>query len=265
MSPQPGDESFEPAFGDADLETVFGNASAAGTCAAVLTEARIVLPDISTPLDAELWGSDIVGALGSRIGAAEAFVPAAEQAGTGEALAVLRVIGAIGPPGLRAAASAAAGRLAARLAARGTAEPGWAEPGWAEPGWAACVGAPSLGECWRYGDALSMQEVVTMSFGYDSGEHVVSVLLDISQGGALQDVWIGDAGDVLERTRQMSAADPKMIFEMISQQEARARMDRAFAAGECPRQPEEIGNVASRRAILRARTALLPREPAPPS
>ena len=100
-----------------------------------------------------------------------------------------------------------------------------------------------------------------MSFGYGPREHVVSVLLDISQGGAIQDVWIGDAGDVLERTRQMSAADPKMIFEMTSQQDARARMDRAFAAGECPRQPEEIGNVASRRAILRARAALLPREP----
>jgi hypothetical protein len=249
MSPKPADEPPASAFGDADLETVFGNASAEGTCAAVLTEARIVLPDIGTPLDAELWGSDIVAALGSRIGAAEAFVPAAEQAGTAEAFAVLRVISAIGPPGLRAAASSAAGRLAAR--------------GAAEPDWAACVGAPSPGECWRYGDAGGLQEVVTMSFGYGSREHVVSVLLDIGQGGAVQDVWVGDAGDVLERTKQMSASDPKMIFEMISQQDARARMDRAFAAGECPRQPEEIGNVASRRAILRARAALLPRDPRP--
>jgi hypothetical protein len=247
MSPQSGEEPFASAFGDADLESVFGQASAAGTCAAVLTEARIVLPDIAAPLDAELWGSDIVAALGSRIGAAEAFVPAAEQAGTSEALALLRVLSAIGPAGLRAAASAAAGRLAAR--------------GRKEPGWAACVGAPAPGECWRYGDALGGQEVVTMSFGYGSQHHVVSVLLDVSQGGAIQDVWIGDSGDVLERTREMSARDPKMIFEMISQPEARARMDRAFAAGECPRQPEEIGNVASRRAILRARAALLPREP----
>jgi hypothetical protein len=59
----------------------------------------------------------------------------------------------------------------------------------------------------------------------------------------------------------MAAQDPEMTFEMISQQDARARMDRAFAAGECPRQPAEIGNVASRRALLRARVALLPREP----
>lgn len=249
MSPQSDDEPFASQFGEADLESVFGSASAAGTCAAVLTEARIVLPDIATPLDAELWGSDIIAALGSRIGAAEAFVPAAEQAGSREALAVLRVIAAVGPPGLRAAASAAADRLAAR--------------GGTEPGWAASVGAPAPGECWRYADALGVQEVVTMSFGYGSQAHVVSVLLDVSEGGAIQDVWIGESADVLERTREMSAQDPKMIFEMISQQDARARMDRAMAAGDCPRQPEEIGNVASRRAILRARIALLPRQPRP--
>jgi hypothetical protein len=249
MVPQSHEEPFASAYGDADLESVFGNASAADTCAAVLTEARIVLPDIVAPLDAELWGSDIVAALGSRIGAAEAFVPAAERAATPEALAVLRVLSAVGPAGLRPAASAAARRLAAR--------------GILEPGWAAPVGTPAPGKCWRYGDALGVQEVVTMSFGYGEQDHVVSVLLDLSQGGAIQDVWIGESGDMLERTKEMSAQDPKMIFAMISQQDARARMDRAFAAGECPRQPEEIGNVASRRAILRARAALLPREPRP--
>lgn len=248
MSQQPRDEPFASVFADADLESVFGSASADDTCAAVLTEARIVLPDIVTPLDAELWGSDIVAALGARVGLAAAFVPAAERAGSPEALAVLRVLGAVGPAGLRAAASAAAGRLAGRLAARGV----------AEPGWAAAVGAPSVGDCWRYGDALGLQEAVTMSFGYGSQDHVASVLLDMSQGGAVQDVWIGDSGDLLQRTRKMSGQDPKMIFEMIGPADARARMDRAFAAGECPRQPEEIGNVASRRALLHARVALLP-------
>ncbi len=249
MVPQSGEEPFASALGDADLESVFGNASATDTCAAVLTEAAIVLPDIATPLDAELWGSDIVAAIGSRVGAAETFAPAAERAGSPEALAVLRVLGAVGPAGLRAAASAAADRLAAR--------------GGTEPGWVAGIGAPSPGACWRYGDALGVLEVVTMSFGYGEEAHVVSVLLDIGQGGAIQDVWIGESGDVLERTRQMSAEDPQMIFEMISQEDARARMDRAFAAGECPRQPEEVGNVASRRALLRARVDLLPRPPRP--
>jgi len=46
MNPQPRDEPFVPDFDDGDLESVFGSASPADTCAAVLTEARIVLPDI---------------------------------------------------------------------------------------------------------------------------------------------------------------------------------------------------------------------------
>jgi hypothetical protein len=50
-----------------------------------------------------------------------------------------------------------------------------------------------------------------------------------------------------------------MVFEMITQADARGRMDRAIAAGECPQQPDEVGNVASRRAILRARVDLLHR------
>jgi hypothetical protein len=46
---------------------------------------------------------------------------------------------------------------------------------------------------------------------------------------------------------------------MLTEAGARGRLDRAVAAGECPLQPEEIGNVASRRALLRARAALLRR------
>jgi hypothetical protein len=88
---------------------------------------------------------------------------------------------------------------------------------------------------------------------------VVSVLLDHGQGGGIKNVWVGDAGDVLDRTRELSQQDPKMIFEMITQSDARARLDRAIAAGECPQQPEEVGNVASRWAILRARAGLLRR------
>jgi hypothetical protein len=50
-----------------------------------------------------------------------------------------------------------------------------------------------------------------------------------------------------------------MIFEMISPVAARTRVERSLAAGECPVQPDEFSNVASTRAILRARAALLAR------
>jgi hypothetical protein len=245
MTPQSPDEPFRSLFDDPELEAVFARASPADTLAAVLTEARMVLAEVDSPLDAELWGSDIVAALGSRSDQAEAIVAAAERAGTPEALATLRVLGAVGSPQLRAVASAAADRLAAL--------------GISEPAWAASIGAPTPGQCWSYGDALGQQEAVTITFWYGDRGHVLSVLLDHQQGGGIKNVWVGELGDVLDRTRQMSQRDPRMIFEMITQADARGRMNRAIAAGECPEQPEEVGNVASRRAILMARVALLNR------
>src|ERR1035438_533000 len=277
--------------GDLDLDAVFGGSSPAEAFAAVLTEARMVLGEIGSPLDAELWGSDILAALGGPKGdAAIAIVPAAEATGTVEALAILRVMAAVGWPELRSASTQAAdrraapgreapgreapgreapgreapgreapGREAPGREAPGREAPGREAPGLDEPPWGAVIGAPTVGECWRYRDDRGLQEAVTMSFGYGAELHVVSLLLDHGCGGGIKDVWVGDAGDVLERTRAMADQDPAMIFEMISPADARVRALRAIAAGECPSQPGEIGNVSSTRAILRARVALLPR------
>src|ERR1017187_2284733 len=267
---------------DLDLDAVFGVSSPAEAFAAVLTEARMVLGEIGSPLDAGLWGSDILAALGGPKGdAAIAIVPAAEATGTVEALAILRVMAAVGWPELRSASTQAADRLAApgreapgreapgreapgREApgreAPGREAPGREAPGLDEPPWGAVIGAPTVGECWRYRDDRGLQEAVTMSFGYGAELHVVSLLLDHGCGGGIKDVWVGDAGDVLERTRAMADQDPAMIFEMISAADARVRALRAIAAGECPSQPGEIGNVSSTRAILRTRVALLPRQ-----
>jgi hypothetical protein len=241
----PSDEPFRSLFDDQELEAVFARSSPADTVAAVLTEARMVLAEIDGPLDAELWGSDILAALGSG-GQAEALVAAAERSGTREALATLRVLATVAPAPLAATASAAAGRLTGR--------------GISDPAWAASIGAPTPGECWRYGDSRGEQEAVTAAFWYGERGHVLSVLLDLTQGGGIKNVWVGDLGDVLERTREMARAqEPTMIFEMITEADARGRLDRAIAAGECPRRPEEVGNVASRRALLRVRAALLRR------
>jgi hypothetical protein len=260
MGPQVPDEPFGSPSDDPELEAVFARSSPADALAAVLTEARMVLAEVENPLDAELWGSDIVAALTSdgdqadeaddqagdaAEGRAAAIVSAAEKAATPEALATLIVLGAVGSGSLRDAAREAAGRLT--------------EAGIARPDWAGSIGAPSPGQCWCYGDVAGHQEAVTMTFWYADQGHVVSVLLDHDQGGAIKDIWVGEAGDILDRTREMAQQDPKMIFEMITQADARARLDRAFAAGECPEQPAEASNVASRRAILRTRMSLLHR------
>ena len=63
----------------------------------------MVLGEIASPLEAELWGSDILAALGGMHSpAAQAIVPAAERSGSPEALAILRVLSALGWPELRA-------------------------------------------------------------------------------------------------------------------------------------------------------------------
>jgi hypothetical protein len=245
LQQSPDDEPLGPEFDDPDLDAVFARASPADTIAAVLTEARLVLAEVDSPLDAELWGSDIVSALGSADGHADAIAEAAERSGTPEAMAALCALAAVGPDKLRAAASDAAGRLAALGVSR--------------PAWAETIGQPSPALCWSYGDALGGQEVVTMSFRYGAAEHVVSVLLDRGQGGGIKNVWIGESGDLLDRTRELSQQDPRMVFRMIEQSDARARMDRAIAAGECPQRHEEMASVASTRALLRARVALLAR------
>src|ERR1035437_9866122 len=150
---------------DLDLDAVFGGSSPAETFAAVLTEARMVLGEIGSPLDAELWGSDILAALGGPKGnAAIAIVLAAEATGTAEALAILRVMAAVGWPELRSAATQAANRMAApgleepALEAPGLEAPGLEAPGLDEPPWGAVMGAPTVGEFWRYGDDRGLQE-----------------------------------------------------------------------------------------------------------
>jgi hypothetical protein len=261
MGPQVPDEPFGSSSGDPEFEAVFARSSPTDALAAVLTEARLVLAEVRGPLDAELWGSDIVAALGSgrdraddepgdqagdaAVDQPEAIVSAAEEAATPEALATLIVLGAVGSGRLGEAARAAVGRLT--------------EAGIARPDWAESIGAPSPGQCWCYGDVRGHQEAVTMTFWYADQGHVVSVLLDHDEGGAIKDIWVGEAGDILDRTREMAQQDPKMLFEMITQADARARLDRAFAAGECPEHQAEESNVASRRAILRTRMSLLHR------
>jgi hypothetical protein len=112
-----------------DVASLFAPVAMAETFAGVLGEAQ-VLGQLDDPVDAELWGSDLIGALASsaagQVSLMDALigslVPAAEAASTPEALALLRVFAAVGSPALRAAA----GQAAARVRAHDVADPPWA-------------------------------------------------------------------------------------------------------------------------------------------
>ncbi len=242
---------------EADIAELFAPIEPSKAFGVVLREAQDVLPHIHGPVDAELWGSDMIGALASgAAGAPEvmdvlatAIVPAAEESGTPEALALLRIFGAIGSAELRSAATEAAGRVVAA--------------GVPDPSWAAMIGVPTVGECWHYSDVGGRQESVTATFAYGDAQHALSVLIDHGNGGGLKDVWVGDAGGLLDKTWLAAEADPLVVFETIDAANAGERLEQAISAGEHPDKPDQADDLTAHRALLHARVRLLAETAAP--
>src|ERR1700733_3446266 len=89
---------------DPDIARLFAPVAVEATFAGVLTEAAGILGQIDDAVDAELWGSDLIGALAASAAGqsslmqalTQALVPAAAAAGTPAAPALLR-----GPPPAR--------------------------------------------------------------------------------------------------------------------------------------------------------------------
>lgn len=232
---------------DPDIAQLFAPLEPSKAFGVVLSEAHEVLAQIHQPVDAELWGSDMIGALSADAAAeadvmaalATSVVPAAEESATPEALALLRIFAALGSQSLRSAAAEAAARVTAL--------------GVPDPDWAAAIGSPTVGNCWRYGDVGGRQESVTMSFAYGDSEHALSVLIDHGNGGRIKDVWVGDATGLLDKTWLATQSDPLVVFEPIDRADARERLERAVGAGECPQTPDEEDDLKAHRALLHAR------------
>jgi len=234
-----------------DVASLFAPVAVEDTFAGVLTEARQVLGQLDDPVDAELWGSDLIGALASSAAGQASLldaltgslVPAAEAASTPEALALLRVFAAVGPPSLRVAAGQAATRLRAHDVA--------------DPSWAGAIGSPRVRDCWHYADVGGRQESLTMTFAYGDREHAVCVLIDHGRGGKIRDIWVTKGPELRADTEREAGRDPLVVFEMIDPAGARLRLERAISAGECAEQPDQVDDVVAHRALLRARLDLL--------
>jgi len=186
---------------------------------------------------AEPGGADVMTEL------ARSLVPAVEMKATPEALGLLRVLGAIGSPELKVAATAAAERLTVQ--------------GVPDPDWAAAIGSPTIGKCWHYSDIGGRQESITVSFGYGASEHALSVLIDHGRGGKIKDAWVDNAEGLLDKTWLAAENDPLIVFEAIEPADAGARLAKAVAAGECPSKPDEADDLTAHRALLRARVHYL--------
>ncbi|MGH3292135.1 MAG: hypothetical protein ACRDP7_10035 [Trebonia sp.] len=234
-----------------DIAELFAPLRPAQASDVVLSEARQVLSHVHQPIDAELWGSDMIGALSNgepdgpdvMTELAGSLVPAAEKQATPEALGLLRVLGAIGSARLRTAATEAAERMTA----------GGAQ----DPDWAAEIGSPTIGKCWHYSDVGGRQESVTVSFGYGAAEHALSVLIDHGKGGKIKDAWVDDATGLLDKTWMAAENDPLIVFETIEPADASVRLRKAVTAGECPSKPDEADDLTAHRALLHARVRYL--------
>jgi len=234
-----------------DLAVLFAPVDIEGAVLGVLAEAGAVLGGLDDPVDAELWGSDVIGALtaaaNDEVRAMEAvarsLVPAAEEAATPQALAMLRVFAVIGAASLRATA----GQAAARLAASGI----------PDAAWATVIGAPRVGDCWHYADVGGRQESLTLSFAYGDKEHGVSVLIDHGRGGKIKDAWVAKGPDLLLAAEVSTGGDPLVVFDMLATAQARNRLEQALTAGECPEQSDQADDITAHRALLRARLAQL--------
>jgi hypothetical protein len=237
--------------GEPDVASLFAPIAVAETFAGVLIEARDALGALDDPVDAELWGSDLIGALASSAVShaslmdtlTRSLVPVAEAAATPAALALLRVFAAVGSPALRAAAGQAAGRVHAQDVA--------------DPPWAGSVGAPQVRDCWHYADVGGRQESLTMTFAYGDKQHAISVLIDHGRGGRIKDAWVTKGGGLRADTEQAAGSNPLVVFEVIDAAGARLHLQRAISAGECPEQPDQVDDVVAHRALLRARLDLL--------
>ena len=241
------------------MASLFAPVAVEETFGGVLAEARQVLGQLDDPVDAELWGSDLIGALASSAAGlsslmdtlTKSLVPAAEAAATPEALALLRILAAIGSPALRTAAGQAASRLTAHDRAHDRAHD------LADPVWAAAIGAPRVGDCWHYADVGGRQESLTMTFAYGERQHAVSVLIDHGCGGKIRDTWVAKGSGLRADTEQEAERNPHVVFEVVGAADARRRLAQAIAAGECPEQPDQVDDVVAHRALLRARLDLL--------
>ena len=238
-------------FSEPNVASLFAPVAVEDTFTGVLAEARQVLGQLDDPVDAELWGSDLIGALASSAAGQASLmdtltgslVPAAEAASTPEALALLRVFAAVGSAALRTAA----GQAAARIRAHGV----------ADPPWAGTVGAPQVRDCWHYADVGGRQESLTMTFAYGDKQHAVCVLIDHGRGGKIRDAWVAKGTELRADTEREADRDPLVVFETIDAANARLRLERAISAGECPEQPDQVDDVVAHRALLRARLDLL--------
>jgi Plasmid pRiA4b ORF-3-like protein len=201
-------------------------------------------------LDAELCGTEFVGMIR---GAAPAdvglpdllteMIGQVREYGGPEALAMLRVLAAVGPAEVRPAAAAAADALVAA--------------GLTDRPWAHGLGAPRVGRCFGYADAFGAQESIAVTFTYGRKPHAVVVLIDHDLGGGIKDCFLSDRPDRIRAKYQQAARGFGLEFCDYQPAEAGEILTAALSMQPCPVEPDQVEDVRDYLDLLRSRVELL--------
>ena len=206
-------------------------------------------------LDAEICGSEFVGemrrAAPPDLDVASVLSEVIQQlpAHQGpEALAMARVLAAVGPATIREIAADAARQLAAA--------------GQADMAWATGLGTPKPGACFSYADIYGEQRSIVIPYSYGREKHAIAVLIDYVLGGGIKDCYPVDYTTSLRDDYRKIGAQPDLMFSELDGAQARQILAAALSREPCPADPEQAEDVENYLDLLRARVELLPLPPA---
>ncbi|SCG47052.1 hypothetical protein [Micromonospora halophytica] len=135
-------------------------------------------------------------------------------------------------------------------------------PGTRAPAWSGLLGRVHLTGTWSYGDVYGDQTSYLATFAYDDEaggpEHALVALVDHNIG-ITKDVFVGGPAErILDQVRQMCASDDLTWFREEDPARMHGEVSRHLAVtddlGELPAE----GSLATDRALVGARLALLP-------
>jgi Plasmid pRiA4b ORF-3-like protein len=161
-----------------------------------------------------------------------------------EALAMARVLSAVGPAGIRQLAADTATQMAAA--------------GEADMSWAAGLGRPKPGMCFGYADIYGEQRAIVIPYSYGRKKHAIAVLIDYVLGGGIKDCYPVDYTGSLRDDYRKIGEQPDLMFSDLDGGQARKILDAALSREPCPADPEQIEDVENYIDLLRARVELLP-------
>jgi hypothetical protein len=213
------------------------------------------------PLDVEVLASEVLGSWWKRLPPGEdpdavfgeGAIGHAAQAGSREAMALVRALSVLGvTPAQRNAASSAVASLAAA--------------GVADPPWAATIGHVEIGACWRLADVFGDQASLLSVFAYGRREHGLVALVDFNHlGGWVKDLFLTpEPARVLRELRKTARSEPFAVLDQVDPAEARRLLEDGLAATDATWEPEVSDELRQFRALALARCRAMPEPDRPP-